>query len=67
MKNGKKRNIIAKSKYNHIYEYEEGKEGWFAKLGKKQKWFKDERDAAKWIDLRLIEQGKEPVNILIRK
>lgn len=40
---------------------------WFAKVGKKQKNFRTEREAAKWVDLRLIEKGKEPVNILVRK
>lgn len=40
---------------------------WFAKVGKKQKNFRTEKEAAKWVDLRLIEQGKEPVNILVRK
>lgn len=29
--------------------------------------FKNERDAAKKVDLIRIEQGKEPVNILVRK
>jgi hypothetical protein len=40
---------------------------WRGNLGKKQKYFDNEKDAAKWVDLRLIEQGKEPVNILVRK
>ena len=40
---------------------------WYAKVGKKQKHFRTEREAAKWVDLRLIEKGKEPVNILVRK
>jgi len=30
------------------------------------KYFEEEKEAAKWIDLQLIKQGKEPVNILKR-
>jgi len=67
MRTGKERNMIAKSKYRYVYEYEEGTQRWFAKYGKNQKWFKNEIDAAKWVDLRLIEKGKEPINILVRK
>jgi len=33
----------------------------------KYSYFDNIKDAAKWVDLRLIEQGKEPVNILVRK
>ncbi len=40
---------------------------WRGNLGKKQKYFETEKEAAKWVDLRLIEQGKEPVNVLVRK
>lgn len=29
--------------------------------------FETEKEAAKWVDLKLISKGKEPVNILIRK
>jgi hypothetical protein len=40
---------------------------WFAKVGNKQKHFNKEREAAIFVDLRLIEKGNEPVNILRRK
>lgn len=40
---------------------------WRGNTGKKQKYFETEKEAAKWVDLRLIEKGKEPVNILVRK
>ncbi|MCP4336984.1 MAG: hypothetical protein GY679_04025 [Mycoplasma sp.] len=29
--------------------------------------FGTEKEAAKWVDLKLISKGKEPVNILVRK
>lgn len=37
------------------------------KVGKKKRMFKDEREAARWVDLALIDAGKEPVNVLKRK
>lgn len=43
-----------------------GKELFYARLNKYRlnKMFKDERAAAIWVDKKLIERGKKPVNIL---
>ena len=57
-------------KYKHVYEYVssngnitfEGKVFGYRKQG-----FLDERKCALWVDKQLLEQGKEPVNILVRK
>ena len=66
-------------KYKHLYKYicSKGIIYWQAKititdyLGRrlKGKTFNadQEREAAKWIDMRLIEAGKDPVNILTKK
>ena len=41
---------------------------WSARICKTEKrGYKTEREAAKAVDLILIENGKEPVNILVRK
>lgn len=62
-------NYKHKSKnYKNVYLYaKNGEELWLATLGKKQKFFKTEKQAGRFIDLKLIEQGKEPINILVRK
>lgn len=54
-------------KYVQKYLTESKEERYYAKVGRKCKSFANERDAAKFVDLKLIEQGKEPVNILVRK
>lgn len=54
-------------KYKYVYRTIHNKWKWHAQVGRKQKDFECDREAAKWVDLRLIENGKEPVNILIRK
>jgi hypothetical protein len=66
-------------KYKHLYKYVDpmGVIYWQAKITitdysgikKKGKTFNadQEREAAKWIDMRLIEAGKDPVNILTKK
>ena len=61
--------IPKSSKYKYVakMECEKGFIRWRACCLGASKSFKNERDAAKWVDLRLIEKGKEPVNILIRK
>ena len=45
-----------------------GKEFYFARITQYRcsKSFDDLRQAAKWVDMKLIEKGKEPVNILHR-
>jgi len=41
---------------------------WNARIcGTEKRGYKTEREAAKSVDLILIENGKEPVNILVRK
>ena len=58
-----------KSKYKHVYSrinydktiYYAVYRGWNSKA------FDNEKDAAKSVDIRLIQLGKEPVNILSRK
>ena len=40
---------------------------WYANVLGGSKSFETERAAAKWVDLRLINKGKEPVNVLVRK
>jgi len=67
MKNGIERKVKSKSKYKGVSEYYGDSNVWYAKLGKKQKWFNSEREAGKWVDLRLIERGSEPCNVLVRK
>lgn len=60
-------------KYKYV-QYQDGKDGvrhWYACLrgsGYGNSWAaKSERDAALKIDKKLIEMGKEPVNILVRR
>ena len=66
-------------KYKNVYKYIDhtGVIYWRAEMqttdysGKKRKCkifnAYQEREAAKWIDMRLIEAGKDPVNILTKK
>ena len=53
------------TKYKYVYLYHKqssnSKFVWTASYNKKVKHFTEEKDAAKWVDLRLIEEGKEPV------
>jgi len=44
-----------------------GKDRWMGKRWKNGKHFDTEREAALYVDKQLIEQGKEPINILVRK
>ena len=61
--------IPKSSKYKYVTkrECERGVIRWYADCLGGSKSFEKERDAAKWVDLRLIEKGKDPVNILVRK
>jgi len=57
-----------KYKYVYVYEVHKDKSLWYkAQIGRKSRNFRDEKAAAKWADIRLINEGKEPVNILKRK
>ena len=63
---------ISQSKYKYVTKKEyKGKIMWSAVMFKNGrgngKLFETEKEAAKWVDLRLIEQVKDPVNILVHK
>ena len=67
---------IGKSKeYKHVYVYQSDtiKNTYYkalvsiSGLTKRKGDFKTEIEAAKWVDMTLIRNGKEPVNILKRK
>ena len=60
-----------KSKYKYVYRSISRVDGSFIFRGQLNKngsnvtkWLENERDAAIWVDKCLIEQGKEPINIL---
>lgn len=58
-----------KFKYVSLHEYK-GIQFYFAHvlgLGYKSFTINELREAAKWVDIQLIENGKKPVNILKRK
>lgn len=40
---------------------------WVAQVDNKVSYHKEERQAAIMVDKRRLEQGKEPINILVRK
>jgi hypothetical protein len=62
-----------KTEYKYVYKVRNGqsvnnlKSQFKAKVGKRQKYFDNLKDAAKWVDLCLISMKKEPVNILVRR
>lgn len=64
-----------KIRKSYLYKYVElhrvgKKEMWRGAAGRKTlngKYFDTERQAAVYVDKQLIEQGKDPVNILVRK
>lgn len=63
---------VGPSKYKYVTEQLiDGKTMWrgmFYKNGSRNgKSFETEREAAIYVDKKLLEQGKEPVNILVRK
>ena len=61
---------IGSTKYKYVSEMEvEEKRCYHARISNFlwKKYFDDLRDAAKAVDLKMIEKGKEPVNILVRK
>lgn len=39
---------------------------WKGTVGSTSKYFATERDAAKWVDIRMIKTGRDPVNVLIK-
>jgi hypothetical protein len=61
--------IPKSSKYKYVAKAE-GDKGfirWIASVCGVTKYHKTEKGAAKWVDLKLIDKGSEPVNILVRK
>ena len=60
--------IGTSNKYKNVYLYDFGnKQMWCGSCYGASKYFDKETDAAKYVDLRRIEKGKEPINILKRK
>ena len=67
----------SKSKYKHVYKFDEGAEKFGYKFKTKVlnpmtgnyiiRYYDDEREAAKGADIDRIRLGKEPVNILKKK
>ena len=59
---------IGDSKYYNVYKCADAKcrTTWQGKY-KNSKWFNTEREAAKWVDMQLIADGKEPRNVMKRK
>jgi hypothetical protein len=59
---------LGKSKYKYVSKIESaGKVYWRGRIFDTGKSFKTEREAAIYVDKKLIEKFKEPVNILVRK
>jgi NACalpha-BTF3-like transcription factor len=63
----KDKKYIRKSEYAHVSLFEYKKEVYYKAQISKYKWtvfFLTEKEAAKAVDIKLIEKGQEPVNIL---
>jgi hypothetical protein len=60
-----------KTKYKYVYPLKKRMKGvthnWTASRNGISKQFEDDLDAAKWIDLGLIKEGKDPVNNTYKK
>lgn len=58
-----------KYKYVSLFRDHLGNEKWHVRIPTFgiNKSFDDEKKAAKFVDMKMIERGKEPVNILVRK
>lgn len=70
MATGRNHKVIPKSSnYKYVFRKEGEKEfvNYVAMIGGHTKSFDKERTAALWVDKYLINKGKEPVNILVRK
>ena len=66
-RNHKEINKSSKYKYVRKKICENGNVNWIARVYGVTKCFDTEREAAKWVDIRLIKTGKKPVNVLVRK
>lgn len=70
-----KRDKTHKSKFKYVYKYVSRKDGevkWTARFysdfnNGNAKQYNTEREAAKAVDVFLLNQGKQPVNILVKK
>lgn len=60
---------IGMSLYSYVTHYKNkaGKDRWLGKRWNNGRVFDTEREAAIYVDKQLIEKGREPINILIRK
>lgn len=67
MASGYKKGYKSKYKYVVLEWDSKGNEKWIAGIFGNRKPYNTEREAAIAVDKRLIEKGKEPVNILVRK
>ena len=69
--NVRKKRINTQSNYKYVYTYEIEKGNFvYQSYIPKYKWskyHKTEKEAAKAVDLKLIENGESPINILIKK
>ena len=66
----KKKVLIGRTEYKYVRKFLYDGEPMFCANIPKLRWTKvckNIRDAAKAVDLKMIEQGKEPINILVRK
>jgi len=64
------RYIRQSDKYKYVGLYIDNKTGrdvWLGKRWNSGKYFDNERSAAIYVDKQLLEKGKNPVNILVRK
>lgn len=63
------RKWIGKTEYYNVYAYRDINknimyQAQYIRVRKVSKYFDDIKEAAKWVDMRLIEDNKEPRNIL---
>lgn len=58
-----------KYKYVSLFRDHLGNEKWHVRISSFgiNKSFDDEKKAAKFVDMKMIERGKDPINILVRK
>jgi len=56
-----------KWKYVYLKQMDSGDLMWVAQVNNKVSYHKEERQAAIMVDRRRLEQGKEPINVLVRK
>jgi len=70
LKHDKRKKCIGQSNYKHVAIFELLGVTYYKAQLNKYKWYKffdNEKDAAKAVDLKLIEKGLKPINILKEK